>query len=271
MQKICAGACNRKKVWYNGVAGAGNCAASEKEMDKRNAGAFINSYNKIDAQLRDLYGFKPSQSFTDVVRRSAEKNSVVRKYENDLTDYARLRNAIVHQSTDGQIIAVPCDEVVEKLQMIERLICTPPTIGETLSEKKIVSIEGSLSLRQAILLISRTGYSNLPVYEGKRMIGIVNNRRLIKALGEAIQRGVLVDEWLSVTPVSDILSETDLFVYYKYLGKKDTLQDILNAFEENKKLLAVAVSEHGTAGERIVNFVTPADLVRIAKLMEDYE
>ena len=82
---------------------------------------------------------------------------------------------------------------------------------------------------------------------------------------------MLVDEWLSVTPVSDILSETDLFVYYKYLGKKDTLQDILNAFEENKKLLAVAVSEHGTAGERIVNFVTPADLVRIAKLMEDYE
>ena len=71
-------------------------------MDKRNATEFINSYNKIDAQLRDLYSFKPSQSFTDVVRRSAEKNSIVRKYENDLVDYARLRNAIVHQSTDGQ-------------------------------------------------------------------------------------------------------------------------------------------------------------------------
>ena len=126
-------------------------------MDKRNATEFINSYNKIDAQLRDLYSFKPSQSFTDVVRRSAEKNSIVRKYENDLVDYARLRNAIVHQSTDGQIIAVPCDEVVEKMRTIERLICTPPTIGETLQEKKIVSIEAGLSLRQAVLLISRAG------------------------------------------------------------------------------------------------------------------
>ena len=140
-----------------------------------------------------------------------------------------------------------------------------------MQEKKIVSIEAGLSLRQAVLLISRTGYSNLPVYEGRRMIGIVNNRRIIKELGEAVQRGVSVDEWLSSTPVSAILAETDLFVYYKYLGKKDSLQDILNAFEENKKLLAVAISEHGTAGERIVNFVTPADLVRIAKLMEDYE
>lgn len=239
-------------------------------MDKRNATEFINSYNKIDAQLRDLYSFKPSQSFTDVVRRSAEKNSIVRKYENDLVDYARLRNAIVHQSTDGQIIAVPCDEVVEEMRTIERLICTPPTIGETLQEKKIVSIEAGLSLRQAVLLISRTGYSNLPVYEGRRMIGIVNNRRIIKALGRAVQSGVSVDEWLSETPVSDILSESDLLVYYKYLGKRNTLQDILTAFEENKKLLAVAVSEHGTPGERIVNFVTPADLVRISKLMEDY-
>ena len=128
----------------------------------------------------------------------------------------------------------------------------------------------SATLRQAVLLISRTGYSNLPVYEGRRMIGIVNNRRIIKALGGAVQSGVSVDEWLSETPVSDILSEADLLVYYKYLGKRNTLQDILTAFEENKKLLAVAVSEHGTPGERIVNFVTPADLVRISKLMEDY-
>ena len=241
------------------------------DMDKRNATEFINSYNKIDAQLRDLYGFKPSQPFTDVIRRCAEKNSVIRKYENDLTDYARLRNAIVHQSTDGQIIAVPCDEVVEQIRLIERLVCTPPTIGETLQEKRIVSIEAELSLRQAVLLISRTGYSNLPVYRGKRMIGIINNRRIIRELGEAIQRGLNTDVWLSETPVEAVLSETDLVVYYKYLGKKNTLQDILSAFEENKKLLAVAVSENGKIGERIVNFVTPADLVRISKIMEDYD
>ena len=239
-------------------------------MDKRNATEFINSYNKIDAQLRDLYSFKPSQSFTDVVRRSAEKNSIVRKYENDLVDYARLRNAIVHQSTDGQIIAVPCDEVVEEMRTIERLICTPPTIGETLQEKKIVSIEAGLSLRQAVLLISRTGYSNLPVYEGRRMIGIVNNRRIIAELGGVLHRGQSVDEFLSRTPVEDVLSESDLFVYYKYLSKDSPLQAVVSAFEENKKLLAVAVSEHGKAGERIVNFIPPSDLAAIGRILEDY-
>lgn len=240
-------------------------------MDTRNATEFINAYNKIDAQLRELYGYKPAQSFTDVVRRSAEKNAVVRKYENELADYARLRNAIVHQSTDGRIIAVPCDDVVENILLIERLLCSPPTVGETLQDKRIVSIEAELSLRQAVMLMARTGYSNIPVYRGKRMIGIVNNRRVLRELGDVLAQGRSADAWLSETPVADILAESDLFVYYKYIGKKDSLQEIVDAFEENRKLLAVCVSENGRAGERVVNFVTSADLPRINKLLEDYQ
>lgn len=238
--------------------------------DFANAAKFINSYNKIDSQLRDLYGFKPSQPFTDVVRRSAEKNAVVRKYENDLADYARLRNAIVHQSTDGRVIAVPCDDVVERIQLIEKLLCEPPTVGETLKDKRIVSIEAEISLRQAVLLMARTGFSNLPVYRGKRLEGIINNRRVLRELGEVLARGESADAWLSQTAVSDILSETDTAVYYKFLAKSDTLQTVADAFEENRKLLAVCVTEHGRPFERIFNFITPADLPRINKILEDY-
>lgn len=240
-------------------------------MDTRNATEFIASYNKIDAQLRELYGFKPSQPFTDVVRRSAEKNTIVRRYENELADYARLRNAIVHQSTDGRIIAVPCDDVVENIQLIERLLCSPPTVGETLQDKRIVSIEAEISLKQAVMLMARTGYSNIPVYRGKRMIGIANNRRILRELGGVLARGLSADAWLGGTAVSDILSESDLFVYYKYIGKKDSLQEIVDAFEENRKLLAVCVSENGRAGERVVNFITAADLPHLNKLLEDYK
>ena len=239
--------------------------------DIRNAAEFINSYNKIDAQLRSLYNFRGGQSFTDIVRQSAAKNTVVRRYEDELADYARLRNAIVHQSMDDKIIAVPCDEVVETIAHIERLLCTPPTIGETLPEKKVTSIDGGISLRQAVQLIARTGYSNLPVYRDKRMIGIINNRRLIAEIGAVLHRGESVDAFLSETPVEDVLAESDLFVYYKYMGKNAPLQTVVSAFEENKKLLAVAVSERGKVGERIVNFITPADLPEISRILEDYQ
>ena len=249
-------------MWYNS---GGN---RRKAVDISNAKKFIESYNRIDAQLRELYGYKPSQSFTDIVRRSAEKNAVVRKYESELADYARLRNAIVHQST-GEYIAVPCDGAVNKISRIEKLLCAPPEIG-TLPEKKIVSIEAGLSLRQAVLLVSRTGHSNLPVYEGRRMVGIVNNRRIIREVGAQLSRGQSVDAFLSETPVGDILDESDMFVYYKYLSENATLEEVLSAFETNKKLIAVVVSERGKMGERIRNIVTPADLVHISRKLEDF-
>mgnify|MGYP005828197005 FL=1 len=194
----------------------------------------------------------------------------MRKYESDLIDFARLRNAIVHQSTDGKIIAVPCDEVVEEMQLIERLLCTPPRIGESIRPKKIVSVDDAISVKQAVMLIARTNFSNLPVYRGKRMVGMINNRRIIKALGSVLERGGDLDEFAAKTPVGEIVCESDLFAYYKYLGKQDTLQDVLAAFEENKKLLAVLVSEHGAAGERIENIITPVDLVEVNKILEDY-
>lgn len=134
----------------------------------------------------------------------------------------------------------------------------------------MVSIEAGISLRQAVLLISRTGHSNLPVYDGRRMVGIVNNRRIIREVGAQLSRGQSVDAFLSETPVGDILDESDMFVYYKYLSENATLEEVLSAFETNKKLIAVVVSERGRMGERIRNIVTPADLVHISRKLEDF-
>ena len=242
----------------------------EYSMDVNNATRFINSYNKIDAQLRAMYNFKASQSFSDIIRRTAEINLVIQKYEDELIGYARLRNAIVHQTIDGKIIAVPCDDVVAEIEKIEKMLCTPPTIGQTLKDKKIVSVDDSISIRNALLLIIKSGYSNIPVYRGSRMVGILNNRNLIKTLGACVTNGVGLDEFVRVTPVSEVLREGEIFEYYKYVSKSDPLQKIIEAFSENKKLLAVVVSENGIIGERIVNFLTPVDLVEVNKILEDY-
>ena len=107
-------------------------------MDVTNAERFLKSYNNIETQLKILYNAKATQNFTDLVKRCTELDITVRRYENELIDYGKLRNAIVHRSSGGRgetVIAVPCDEVVETIAHIERLLCTPPTIGETLPEK----------------------------------------------------------------------------------------------------------------------------------------
>lgn len=81
-----------------------------------NAKRFINAYNQIDSGLRALYNQKRSMSFAELIRNSVNENHVVRKYEDDLIDFGRLRNAIVHKSNDDFIIAEPHIEVVEKIE-----------------------------------------------------------------------------------------------------------------------------------------------------------
>ena len=66
-----------------------------------------------------------------------------------------LRKTVEDVRRETARVVVGQQEVVEQMLLIERLICTPPKIGETLHEKKIVSIEAQISLKQAILLISR--------------------------------------------------------------------------------------------------------------------
>ena len=50
-------------------------------MANENANRFLRSYNKIEAQLKLLYGGKATQNFTDLVKRCTDVNITVRRYE----------------------------------------------------------------------------------------------------------------------------------------------------------------------------------------------
>ena len=85
------------------------------EVKNERATRFISAYNRIDQGLREIYSIKRTLTYSDMIRKVATVNTVVSKFEEDLIDYGRLRNAIVHKSSD-QIIAEPNIEVVEKLE-----------------------------------------------------------------------------------------------------------------------------------------------------------
>jgi len=228
-----------------------------------NALEFISAYNAIDGKLRSMYRGKGSPQFSDLVRRCADANPTVERYEEELLSYAKLRNAIVHMSTE-QIIAQPTDEVTAKIKKISELLCSPPKLS-LVKRKKLVSLRAELTLKEAIRICSTSGFSSLPVYDGKRTIGILNNRRLVREIGRAIERGEDVDEFL-LTPCGRILKEEDLYVYYKFLRENDTVQQAIDAFSENKKLMAVIVSDREG---RIVNLLTASDLPALVAMLGD--
>ena len=232
-----------------------------------NAIDFISAYNTIDSRLRAIYRGKGNLQFSDLVRRCAEFNNTVRRYEDDLLLCARLRNVIVHESKKNRIIAEPCDDLTRLICHVAELLSMPPRLS-VLREKNVTGIDAEATLAEALVRIAQTNYSNLPVYRKDRMIGILNNRRVVRVVGQALERGEDVDVFLQ-TPCSQILQAEDMNRFYRVLGRSDTVQEAIDAFEENRKLLAVLVTETGYVGDKIVNLLTSADLPQLIRMLEE--
>ena len=228
-----------------------------------NALKFIAAYNEIDARMRALYHGKGTPGFSDLVRRLAPVQSTVGKYEEELLSFAKLRNAIVHNTLSDRVIAEPTDEATELFCRIAALLTAPPKLKDFKMKAPVVGIQSDKSVAHATQLIAKTGYSNLPVYQNGRFVGIVNNRAIVRALGMALSRGESAEEFLQKKAES-LLSENDR-AYYTLLKPSDNVEDALDAFANNRKLLAVIVTDG--QGE-IQKILTPNDIPRLLAVLE---
>lgn len=223
---------------------------------------FISAYNRIDKKLRT--SFAPANAtFSDAVRRAVTRSSVVRKYEDDLLDYARLRNAIVHNSNTDMVIAEPHVSVVEKIEHIERLLLRPPLAIGTVA-KQAVTVAADVRLRKVIELMAKSDYSNVPVIRSGEIVGVVNH----KAIVESLAKMGSVDTFLADTAVEKIL--TNATRHFCILPDTATVDEVLTAFTENRKLQIILLTPHGDCTDKIRGVVTTGDLIDVAKIMDEY-
>lgn len=235
-----------------------------------NATRFLNAYNSIDQQLRTLYDLKRSLNFSEVIRKTVQLNSVVRKYEDDLIDYARLRNAIVHKGSNNFVIAEPHEKVVEEMEHIASLISTPPLAYDKIATHEVLCVDENISIAEAMQIMSRSDYSNLPVYQGKTLLGVLNGQRLINILGYRLEDNVNLEDYVKNTKVKDIIDELGETTYYTVQNEDLTLERVLDLFENNKKLLVVLITKKGSGDYPPMGIVTNADVIDIQKVLDNY-
>ena len=121
-----------------------------------NATKFLDIYNQVDSALRSQNNLNMGYSYTEAVRKVARTNSIVKKYEDKLIDYGRLRNAIVHSSNENYCIAEPYAEVVKEYEKIAELICAPPLAINALPKREIRCVDGGVSLREVLSFMYKT-------------------------------------------------------------------------------------------------------------------
>lgn len=235
-----------------------------------NARRFINAYNEIDYAIRVQHGFKRSMSFSEVIRKAVPLNYVVRKYEDELVDFGRLRNAIIHQSNDDYVIAEPHDDVVAEIEHISNLITTPPKAIEAVIDKNVLCVQYDVMLRDVVELIATSEYSNIPVYKNGGLIGIANGQRILDEIGKQVAQKVDIDDYLSTTTIESVVQKQTSSKYYDVVSKDATIEEVLNIFNENRKLIAILITKGGSLNEPPIGILTATDIISLNKILENY-
>ena len=211
-----------------------------------------------------------SMGFSEAVRKAVAFNFTIRKYEDDLISYGRLRNAIVHDNGE-YVIAEPHIEVVEKIEKIERLLTTPPKALEVVARRDVLSVHSSKSMREVITLIASSNYSNLPVFNDENeIIGIANGQKMLDSFGKFLLSGGNETAFLDSVKIEDMLSKLENSNYYAFANKEVTVEQALALFHQNSKLLAVLVTENGGAKEKPLGIMTGSDVLKMNKILENY-
>jgi len=237
-------------------------------MQKSNAKRFIDAYNRLDQGMRDIYNMKPSISFSECVRKVASVNSVVKKYEDQIIEYGRLRNAIVHKSGE-EVIAEPNLQVVERLESIARLICTPPRAIDAIANRAVYCVEDTTTLSDILVTMFKTGYSVVPVYRGEELVGVINRKMLVESIGASISAEVDLDTFASM-PCSEALDLSSGNKSFEVVPSSVTIDNVLYLFQNNKKLSVVIITKNGGYREKPLGVVVTSDTIDMQTILDNY-
>jgi hypothetical protein len=158
-----------------------------------NSDHFLADFNKIERYLRQTTKKGKGAGFYQLVDVAAKTVPAIRRFKDDLKEYADLRNAIVHERTDGHVIAEPNDRAVTHIKHIASIVLHPPKVIPSF-QTEVHKLSTSEPIEKAVKVMFEKDFSQIPIYDGSRFIGLLTANTVARWLGASV-----ADEIFSVT------------------------------------------------------------------------
>lgn len=232
-----------------------------------NADAFLASFNRIEKWLRAKLDSPSSMGFSQMVRLVSKKGHVsVKKYEEDLYQFAQLRNAIVHDKVLPEfVIAEPNDWAVLRIQEIEQALLKPKTIGQLFS-KKVVMFEKNTPLLELLKIAEKKKYSQFPLQHQGQLIGVIT----LRMLGYWFARYATQNEQVNLQNLTanDLLMADGKKSNYLLLDQAVSCDEAESLFHQQPTLEVIFVTEDVSNNPPIVGIIRPRDFINIKEKSE---
>lgn len=233
-----------------------------------NSKRFLDAFGKIEHYLRTKLPTGRHLAFYQLVEDVGRVDAAVRQFGRDLKEYADLRNAIIHERSDGRVIAEPNDVAVVDLEKISSLLRKPPTVYP-LFGTNVITLADDQSIASAVKIMFDSSISQVPILRAGKFHALLTTEAIARWLGASILQDILSLKETSIARTLEFRENCD---NYRFLGRQATLFEAIDSFSRyesrGSKLDAILITEHGRAEERILGIVTVADLPKALKAVD---
>lgn len=231
----------------------------------RNSDHYLASFNTIDKYLRGIIKAPNYISFYRAVDISSETNAAVRRYKDDLREFANLRNAIVHEKTDvTYVIAEPHDATVERIQFIQNEVCKPQSVIP-LFKREVTKFTVDDTLVDLLKTIKKYNYTQFPIYDANHFVGLLTENGITRWLTQGVDDSVISLSEIKLSDVFQFEREKNNFVF---ISEETDIYETREIFKNmldrsGPKLDAVLITHYGKQNEELLGIITAWDMINI--------
>lgn len=235
---------------------------------KVNSERFLIAFSSIEGEMNRRVKSDHYISYSELVRRMSNMDRNYHRFQRYLEEFGDLRNAIVHERIDGEVVAEPHLKEVESIEHIAQLLTEPERVKPTyLSEVEFCLDTDSLTNVLNILLPKH--YSKLPVYTKEMLFkGLITtdaiNEYLVKNIAKI--QGKLPD-----MTISELLLQDEKKRTVEFIPTHTTLLSVVIMFEQSltagKRLNALIITQDGASNQKPLGIISVSDLPRIYEII----
>ena len=218
---------------------------------KCNVSGIITENTTLDAQIKEL----------------SKKNSVVRKYQDELMIIKQVRNINTHQRNDkyGYVVC-PNPDMNIKLKTIIDEIKNPPTIYNSnicVKRQNMYCRNIDDTIEETIKVMIEKVYTHIPIFENDVLVGVFSENTLLDIVNK--ETGILIGKDTTFRAFQDYLKiENHSSEEFKFISRNKNIYDIEDIFKDyftrNKRLGCVYITENGKENEKILGMLTAWDI-----------
>jgi predicted transcriptional regulator len=228
---------------------------------------FLDAFTSIEKHLRALAKADKHMTFNEMVEKASRSDRAVRRFRDQLKGFGELRNFVVHEYCRDQPTASPSPHAVERLQAIrDELLSPPKLIG--LFRLRVETCVPADAVGLAARKMHDGSFSQLPIYDGDRLVGLLSAETVARWLASRLADGVgLLEE----EAVEVVMGHEEGTHAYAVMGREATVEDALAAFDDHlhsgRSLDAIILTHNGKKTERPLGIVTVSDMPKLLGAM----